>query len=272
MDAVPFELASPQFPLIVLEARLNGGAPVKALLDTGNATPFVALVSPRAAEAAGAKALEGPAYAGRGASAAVPIKRAELASMQVGPVRLGPQEIGVTPALEAVSAKAGRAVDVNLGYGFLERRVVSIDYARKLADFDARRGSARSAVPFTLGPKRPLILVQVKMNGSGPYTFALDTGASHTVLAPATVEKAGLKSAGEITVEGAGGGRTAKLVEVSGLQVGSLPPASFRAVTADIFGPLSEATGARLDGVLGADVFGRGKLTIDYPGGKLWIE
>ncbi len=44
--------------------------------------------------------------------------------------------------------------------------------------------------------ERALVCIEAKLNGRGPYRLILDTGATETVLTPATAKALGLHTAG----------------------------------------------------------------------------
>src|SRR5437764_12203849 len=75
----------------------------------------------------------------------------------------------------------------------------------------ARASSLPSPVGFRESGNRGL-LVKAWVNGAGPYTFAVDTGAGATVLSPHV--------AGEARVEVESGGRGVEVGGLSGLSVG----------------------------------------------------
>jgi hypothetical protein len=78
---VPCHLASAEAPIPMLEVQVNGEGPFQFILDTGNgeAAP---LVSPSLVERLGL-----PTQAGKDAQS---LARVQLASLAVGPHRLGP--------------------------------------------------------------------------------------------------------------------------------------------------------------------------------------
>jgi len=105
--------------------------------------------------------------------------------------------------------------------------------------------------------------VQVRVNGSGPYSFILDTGALASTISPDVVAKLGLPSREGGVAHGAGGAVAASRVPdvtltvgdaaLSGLELGSFP------MTA-----IENSAGRRIDGVLGAEVFQRYVVELDY--------
>lgn len=78
-----------------------------------------------------------------------------------------------------------------------------------------------SIVSFRLGaPQKPVILVDVMVNGSGPYQFALDTGASVTVLSQGLANDLRIASGDPAAGMGAGGQVAVTLTSLDSLQVG----------------------------------------------------
>lgn len=114
------------------------------------------------------------------------------------------------------------------------------------------------------------VLAPVLINGHGPYDFALDTGASITLVDTVIANRLRLPVVGQgQTVEGVGGTVTAIPVQVSAWTVGALklPAATITK------GNLPDARrGTGLQGLLGSDVLSRfGKVTIDYANGLLIV-
>jgi predicted aspartyl protease len=112
--------------------------------------------------------------------------------------------------------------------------------------------------------------VPVKVNGSGPFSFILDTGAHSSTVSPDVVAKLGLASHEGATARGAGGTVTASRVpdvtlavgdaKLSGLELGSFP------MTA-----IENSAGRRIDGVLGAELFQRYVVELDYVGSQMTL-
>lgn len=121
-------------------------------------------------------------------------------------------------------------------------------------------------VPLTIvsGPGGTVLaLVPVYLNGQGPFGFALDTGASMTVVDSSVVKQLNLPvlgSAGEAT--GVGGMVTAQLVRVDSWRVGNvnLPPQTI--ATVDLPGSNTERG---LKGLLGSDILSDyGEISVNY--------
>lgn len=133
--------------------------------------------------------------------------------------------------------------------------------ACRLAQAAARSGPAMR-VPFELVDGR--IYVQAKVNGRGPYRFAVDTGASGMGRADASlVEALGLPLSGHAL--NSDGVRTvsAATTRLDSLDLGGLVRRDLEVITRDY------ATGTpveqRFQGIVGRGFFEDGLLVIDYP-------
>ena len=117
-------------------------------------------------------------------------------------------------------------------------------------------------LPFEIVHGR--VYVQAHVNGAGPYTFAIDTGASGLGRADASLTEAlGLKISG--TAE-TGDGVTvaaADTVHFDSLDVGGVIKTEFDVMTRDYSS--SAPPGAEISGIVGRDFFADGLLVIDFP-------
>lgn len=93
--------------------------------------------------------------------------------------------------------------------------------------------------------------------------FLLDSGAGGNVLDDSVVDALGLPTVGEVEATGVAGRVTARFVEPRGVSVGEvdLPDQSWMSLD---FGPVGDALGADLIGVLGYDTFRHLVVEIDY--------
>ena len=127
-------------------------------------------------------------------------------------------------------------------------------------------------VPFkTAGPAKPVILVPTFVNGRGPYEFALDTGASLTVLSAELARGLGMGT-GE-TKEGMGAGGRVQVVvsSIASLAVGSAKVENLQVAITDLRA-LAQAAGTRLEGIIGHNYLKVFRVTIDYPQQILRLE
>jgi hypothetical protein len=121
-------------------------------------------------------------------------------------------------------------------------------------------------------PRAALALVPVYINGHGPLPFALDTGASRSLVALSLARRLHLPTRGAAgTVTGVtGGGRPAQNVYVSSWSAASvrLPPATIAALSSEGAPRAKAGRSGRLRGpvgLLGSDVLSRyGKIAVDY--------
>lgn len=274
MDSIPFAYASAEAPLIVAEGRMGStGTRVSVIVDTGASPPFAVFVS---AEVAARLALAQSASITPSESTAIGPKpqsyrTAKLTRFELGPVALGPVDIAVLPMIDAMSAHVGRRIDAIIGYEFLKQRTVSIDYRAQRIDLAARHGDARRAIDFVLGSGKPLILVPVRINGSGPFVMEVDTGATGSTLSPAAAASAGVDTHGQGRMTGAGG-QIDVGVAAATVGFGGIERALDRVAVSDSVTAIGTAAGTRIDGILGTDFFRDTVLTIDYPGRRLWLD
>ena len=124
-------------------------------------------------------------------------------------------------------------------------------------------------VPFELYIKKAV--VDVRINGKGPFKFFVDTGAGGTVMDQSLATELALEQDGKAT---AGDfvdprGIRANRNRVKTLEIGGATFSDFIALSWD-GSPLYQAGGPR--GVLGMPLFKQLLLTIDYPGSKISIE
>ena len=112
-------------------------------------------------------------------------------------------------------------------------------------------------------------MVPTFVNGRGPYAFAVDTGASATVLSPRLADALGIERAEDTTMTGAGGILQATTGRVASLAVGAAAVNDLVVVFSDFMEPIGQAVGTRVDGVVGYNFLKAFKVTIDYPAAKL---
>jgi predicted aspartyl protease len=120
-------------------------------------------------------------------------------------------------------------------------------------------------VPFRLvGGAQPLAVVAVHVNESGPFAFALDTGACRPVLAPELARQLDLRLDGADEAAGAGGRVTVRHARVRHFAVGAASQHNVPVVVTGEVERICAAVGARLDGVIGYEFLRHFRLTVDY--------
>lgn len=108
-----------------------------------------------------------------------------------------------------------------------------------------------------------LVVVDVSLQGKGPYPMALDTGASLTLLDSTLTQRLGLKQAGAPEqISGVGGSQTVTPVKITQWSVGAAQLSPMTITSA----PLSDLQrSAGIVGLLGSDALSRyGAVTVDY--------
>lgn len=116
-----------------------------------------------------------------------------------------------------------------------------------------------------------LAFVPVTIQGEGPFSFALDTGASQTLIDRQVVDQLDLPVVGQPQqVIGITGTTDARTVRVEEWSIGEVPlPPS---VLADVNLP-GAGRASQLQGLLGSDVLSSfGTITIDYEGQRLILS
>ena len=125
-------------------------------------------------------------------------------------------------------------------------------------------------VVITTRSHETLALVPVRINGHGPYPFAVDTGASSSLIDARLAEKLHLPDQGSAgLLNGVAGSAQASKTRLRDWSVGSVrlpagPIASLRLTGPDGKGPA---------GLLGSDVLSRfGKVAVDYEHSRLILD
>jgi predicted aspartyl protease len=263
---VRFRLAGGAQPLILLPVKVNGQGPFEFILDTGAGT---SLLSPETAQKVGAKIIG--AKEGQSAGGKVSVSLAKVDSLAVGETKLEDVDVGIVD-LSQIAKTIGAPIDGDLGYNFLNRFQITIDYGQCEIRFDDPKRVedlgrlARTEVPLRLAhPAKPLILVDAYLNGSGPFQFAIDTGTSTTAITPELGEQLGLASSpvGPVTTGGTHVDVTAGLLQ--SFAIGGAKVDNMAVIVADFFTMLNQAVGAKLDGIVGYNFLRNYKVVIDYP-------
>jgi hypothetical protein len=117
---------------------------------------------------------------------------------------------------------------------------------------------------FAFDWRKGMIFVPVRINGSGPLSFVLDTGSSKTIIDRTIATGLGLKASGMGSLQGAGSGRIPiEFIHDVGIAFPGVESSGFELSTADLQ-PLERSLGVKVDGILGYEVFSRFVITVDY--------
>jgi predicted aspartyl protease len=271
---VPFRLAGQAQPLILTPTRVNGLGPFDFILDTGAGTSLVSLDLARRLGIPTEQVKEGTSAGGK-----VRLPLGTVESLSVGGARQENVRVGMID-LSDLGKAVGAQIDGDIGYNFLKGFVTTIDYRRSVlelsdgADAPRASGSTGAGIPFRLGhATKPLVLLTTTVNGRGPFTFALDTGSSTTVVSPELGQGLGIQTVAMPDVT-AGGGHTIKASagRVDSVAIGGTVVRDLAVMVAGFLDMLSQVVGAKLDGIVGYNLLKGFRVTIDYPNGTVDLQ
>lgn len=266
---VSFQMSDGEQPLILVPVYVNDAGPYRFILDTGAG---ICLLSKEIATGLHIEPAE--TKKGMGAGGTVTVALGRVHSLRIGEARAVNLQAGITDEFRAICPALG-SVDGIIGYNFLKDFRLTLDYlsAALRLDWDSEESGGRpdgdvSEAVFRLAhPSKPLILLSVSANGQGPYQFALDTGASATVISAALAKELGISRAPASRMCGAGGQVQGSAGMLESFELGKARSEGLQVVVADFLGPLSRTLGAKLDGIVGYNFLRQFLITIDYPKG-----
>lgn len=254
--SIPFEISDKGH--IFLRVRVNGSEPLWFGLDSGTEQT---LISQRQAKALNLKLQGGMQAAGSGEET-VDFALARNVSFSLPGVDFTLAEVGVL-ALEFASPVEGQIIGGLLGYDFIRRFVVEIDYTAHVINLYRPRGyryrGRGEIVPVRMMDNNPYIPVKVVLPGLRPVNgmFLIDSGADTDVgfYSPFVKKHKLLDSAQETTEAstlGIGGASKVRIGHATNVQLG-------RAVIINPVVEFSQATRGDDAGTIGAGLIG-GKL------------
>jgi len=265
-ESVRFRLAGGQNPLILVPVHVDEKGPYEFILDTGASH---CLLSQDLSDILGIRPeIEKQA---KGAAGPVKLAFAHVASMAVGSTRQYNVQVGITDELKRIEAAIQSRVDGDLGFDFLKDFCLAIDYQAGTlcltSSLEADNGSHwATAIPFALAAAhKPLILLPVIVNDQGPFQFALDTGASRTMVSSELAQELAIETVEDSPATGGGGQIRILGGKVRSLAVGDAIARDHAIGAGEFLAMLSQAVGARLDGILGYNFLNQFRVRIDYP-------
>lgn len=267
-ENIRFRLVGGQNPLILVPVSVDDQGPYQFILDTGASH---CLLSQDLASTLGIQPeIEKQAM---GAGGAVKLAFAHVSSMTIGSALQENIQVGITNETQRIGAAIQTRVDGVVGFTFLKEFVVVIDYrdgALRLAlPSEGGNGNGNrsgNCISFKLASvSKPLILVPAIVNGQGPFQFALDTGASRTMLSADLARKLAIETTDDSPVTGGGGQIKILAGKVSSLAVGDAGVRDHAIGAGEFLSALSKAVGAKLDGIIGYNFLNQFRVTINYP-------
>lgn len=126
--------------------------------------------------------------------------------------------------------------------------------------------AASVPLPFDLTPQGAIVVPAI-VNGTGPAAFMLDTGSNGSVVSGTLASALGARVVAKTTLMSASGQKDALVVKIEHLNVGGVVATGVLMTLAspdDFNLPDLAASGHHVQGVIGQDVLGALRYTIDY--------
>lgn len=117
-----------------------------------------------------------------------------------------------------------------------------------------------------------LTYVTVLINGGGPYTFILDTGASSVVVSPQIADLFPQSALGTMLVNSAVAGVESRVIRINTLELGTSRFTTFDAAVVDVNQIIQNDLGVTISGIVGFPLFETLLLTVDYPGERVLVQ
>lgn len=273
--SLPFELSSNH---VYITGRVGDSRPLNILIDTGAG---FSVMNSRTTRELGLKEV-GQLEARGGGDGSQDTGLVEGVTLTLDALSLADLtlwSIDLTP-LEGLE---GRTLDLILGYDFISRAVLEIDYEANVVTFHAPESFNYSGpgtrIPFTLQNNHPHIRVGVLLGGREPADgiFMVDTGARMALhLNRLFATRHGVKEAVPKVLElpervsGVGGASRESVARISGLRFGGLE-------LEDVLVSLSEKESGALEtddlaGLIGGDLLKRFHVFFDYGRQEMILE
>ena len=274
-DGIPFEMNENH---IFVETRVNGSEPLWFMFDTGAEATIVEASRAKAIglELAGSVTARGN---GEGTLQASVVKGVTIA---VGGAEAPAQTVFAIP-LGGIEMFEGRKIDGIIGYDFISKFVVEIDYAaRRMHLFDPKTYAYRGAgerLPIAFVGKIPHVEATMDVPGHRAVagSFLVDTGSrlSLSLNAPFVRENAWAREAAERAVPapygvGIGGESKSRVGRLGAFRLGRY--AVERPVTGFTFDTGGVKASASHAGAIGGEVLRRFTVVFDYSRSAMYLE
>jgi predicted aspartyl protease len=175
------------------------------------------------------------------------------------------ESLGVSEVPERLCNEVAGVV----GYDVLRHFCLDIDYSTGRAALRASPSGGDGTRFRIASGRKPLLLVDVSVDGAGVLPFALDTGAGGTCISPDLAAQLGLGRGDDVTCLGVGGPSEAYVASSPVRCTIGTASTSVTPVVLDVFGMLSQETATTIHGLIGHDFLSQQSLLIDYPRGIL---
>lgn len=169
---------------------------------------------------------------------------------------------GLSLSLEDLVKLAFQALRFGLLIVFTFFPVASRSQTPNLSTKNTFVTGEETSFPFEL--KKGMIFLPVRVNGSKPLSFVLDTGSARMLVDRALANALGLRPGGQGSMQGAGAGRIPiEFVQNVDIGLPGLESTGYEFSTADLQ-LLGDNLGVKVDGILGYELLSRFVVTIDY--------
>lgn len=266
--SIPFRLLNNH---IYVDASIDGKAPLPFVFDTG-ATDILETSAAKKLGIAAEGALPGGGFGDKIDAFGF----AKVKSVSLGGLTLPDQVFGTVNQTDWIAVEGADSSGL-LGYEFVKRAVLSIDYASSTMTFIKQEAfhppQGVLAIPFTFSAHIPM--VAGALDGFAGE-FEIDTGSrgALTVMAPFAAAHGLInlyQANRSVTVGyGIGGPTKATLARARKLSIGAVTIDAPVIEIATDKGGAAEA--ARTAGNIGGDLLKRFTLTLDYAHQKLWLQ
>ena len=129
-NSVPFKLAKPDKPLILLETTVNGKGPFRFVLDTGAG---LTMITSELGKKLDIKSDEIQKAVGAGGS--VQVRFGAVQSLSIGETRMDRLKVGIMD-LTGIGKAIETDIDGIVGYNFLSKFRLTIDYPKQMVTFE----------------------------------------------------------------------------------------------------------------------------------------
>ena len=263
---LPVELAGPGFAVVRGYADSES---VRVLIDTGDFAPYAVLITPDLAARLKLKPRSRTrcvhAPLGSRSICFTPVSM----PFRLGPVRAAGDDAGISPQVGEIAARFGGSFDAVVGGRFLKSRRLTIDYRQHLLTFDGPVPRMPSMTFRTLSVSA--VVGNATVNGAAPFRFLIDTAAADTIVTPWAARRTHILAGGPTPLYAAGGAVTVATGSNARICLGTRCRSGLTVKIAHLPRKI-ELLGTSIDGVVGVPFLASGKLTIDYPAHRLWLE
>ena len=203
----------------------------------------------------------------RGVGGGIPVKYADV-EIGIGDLEFEKDEVYVLD-FDAIFRGMGSR-DGAFGFTTLKHCTMSLSYSNEC--FKLHKGKSQRDldwIPFEYVNDSHLIGLPVHINGKGPYTFALDTGAGGTVMDPALAKELDFDvQAMEGIARGLGGDVQLQMAKANSLSVGDAKITDNQVVVIDS-SKVSPKGKLIENGIVGYDFLRNFETVIDYPSKRI---